>query len=208
MDRMYRRQRHIYDASRKFYLLGRDGMIADLAPPSGGTVLEIGCGTGRNLVKIARLYPHARCFGLDVSDEMLETARRSIARAGLEGRIRLAAADATCFDPKALFGVEKFDRVVISYALSMIPGWRSVLRGAAAHLDTAGQLHIVDFGDQHGLPAPFRSALKRWLAMFQVTPRADLADEVAALARMAGLSAACSRPFRGYAVRAVMQRAG
>ena len=31
MDRMYRRQRHIYDATRKFYLLGRDGAIAALA---------------------------------------------------------------------------------------------------------------------------------------------------------------------------------
>ena len=27
MDRMYRYQRHIYDATRKFYLLGRDGLI-------------------------------------------------------------------------------------------------------------------------------------------------------------------------------------
>lgn len=32
MDAIYRRQRHIYDASRKFYLLGRDGLIADLDP--------------------------------------------------------------------------------------------------------------------------------------------------------------------------------
>ena len=42
MDRMYRRQRHIYDASRKFYLLGRDRVIDALAPPAGGSVLEIG----------------------------------------------------------------------------------------------------------------------------------------------------------------------
>jgi len=50
MDRMYRHQRHIYDASRKFYLLGRDALITGLAPPKGGTILEIGCGTGRNLI--------------------------------------------------------------------------------------------------------------------------------------------------------------
>ncbi|MDH4412604.1 MAG: SAM-dependent methyltransferase, partial [Rhizobium sp.] len=30
MDRMYRYQRHIYDLSRKYYLLGRDHMIAGL----------------------------------------------------------------------------------------------------------------------------------------------------------------------------------
>ena len=35
MDRIYRRQRHIYDASRKFYLLGRDELIAELAARLG-----------------------------------------------------------------------------------------------------------------------------------------------------------------------------
>ena len=40
MDRMYRRQRHIYDLTRKFYLLGRDELIAGLKPPPGGAVLE------------------------------------------------------------------------------------------------------------------------------------------------------------------------
>ena len=36
MDSMYRRQRHIYDASRKFYLLGRDAAISRLRPARGG----------------------------------------------------------------------------------------------------------------------------------------------------------------------------
>ena len=57
MDRMYRRQRHIYDLSRKFYLLGRDEAIARLRPAPGDKVLEIGCGTGRNLIKLAQAYP-------------------------------------------------------------------------------------------------------------------------------------------------------
>ena len=78
MDRMYRRQRHIYDATRKFYLLGRDDAIAALAPGPGEAVLEIGCGTGRNLIAVARRFPQAQVFGLDVSSEMLGArARRS-----------------------------------------------------------------------------------------------------------------------------------
>ena len=113
MDRMYRRQRHIYDATRKFYLLGRDATIAALDPPAGASVLEIGCGTGRNLVKTARRYPEAQIFGLDVSHEMLESARASVARAGLAGRIRVAQADATNFDALAVFGRPHFERVVI-----------------------------------------------------------------------------------------------
>src|SRR5215813_4815856 len=104
MDRMYRHQRHVYDLSRKYYLLGRDRMIARLAPAPGQSVLEIGCGTGRNLIAAARCYPRACFHGLDVSAAMLATARRSLARAGLSARIRLAQADATAVDAAALFG--------------------------------------------------------------------------------------------------------
>ena len=74
MDGVYRYQRHIYDLTRKYYLLGRDRMISGLDVPAGGTVLELGCGTGRNIVLAARRYPDARFFGLDISAEMLETA--------------------------------------------------------------------------------------------------------------------------------------
>ncbi|MGA7806603.1 class I SAM-dependent methyltransferase, partial [Bradyrhizobium sp.] len=83
MNRMYRQQRHIYDATRRYYLLGRDRMIANLRPRADANVLEIGCGTGRNLVRAARLYPSARFFGIDVSTEMLTSAITAISRAGL-----------------------------------------------------------------------------------------------------------------------------
>src|SRR5580698_2910811 len=92
MDEMYRHQRHVYDATRKFYLLGRDQLIADLKPPAEGRVLEIGCGTGRNLIKAARAYPTIHAYGIDVSGEMLGTARRAVLRSGLEGRIATALA--------------------------------------------------------------------------------------------------------------------
>ncbi len=206
MDRMYRRQRHIYDATRKFYLLGRDATIADLAAPAGGAVLEIGCGTGRNLVKIARRYPEAKVFGLDVSSEMLVSARASIERAGLASRVRVAQADATNFDAAALFGRADFERVVISYALSMIPPWREALAQAVEALAPGGALHIVDFGDQAGLPAAFRTGLVRWLAAFDVTPRTSLRDELAAIAGSRGLRWAARDHMRGYAIRAVVER--
>ena len=55
--RIYRYQRYIYDASRKYYLLGRDRLLDELGPPPGAAVLEIACGTGRNLIKAAQRYP-------------------------------------------------------------------------------------------------------------------------------------------------------
>ena len=60
MDAIYARQRHIYDATRKYFLFGRDRLIAALDVPVNGTVLEVGCGTGRNLIQVARRYPTAR----------------------------------------------------------------------------------------------------------------------------------------------------
>src|SRR5271156_1699279 len=110
MDRMYRRQRHIYDLSRKFYLLGRDEAIAGLGARPGDRVLEIGCGTGRNLVKLARAYPEAHLFGLDVSREMLASASAAVAGAGLSAPVALGQGDATAFDPETLFGHAEFER--------------------------------------------------------------------------------------------------
>ena len=90
MDAIYRYQRYVYDATRKFYLLGRDRLIDELAPPPGGRVLEIACGTGRNLINAARRYPDARFFGFDISAAMLDTARGQHRKAGLDDRIRFA----------------------------------------------------------------------------------------------------------------------
>ena len=113
MDRIYRSQRHIYDATRKYYLFGRDRMIAGLELSEGGTVLEIGCGTGRNLALIGKRWPGARLFGLDISAEMLKSADAKLGDAA-----KLALGDATRFDAGDLFGRDQFDRVVLSFATS------------------------------------------------------------------------------------------
>ena len=204
MNRMYRRQRHIYDGTRRYYLLGRDQLIAGLQPAAGASVLEIGCGTGRNLVLAARRYPEARLFGIDVSTEMLTSAIFAISRGGLANRIRVRHGDATAFDPQALFGLPSFDHVMISYSLSMIPDWRRVLQEATSRLKPGGRLHIVDFGDQERLPKIVRALLRRWLALFDVTPRADLESVLSGMADGTGADLKLERPFRGYVQYAVL----
>jgi S-adenosylmethionine-diacylgycerolhomoserine-N-methlytransferase len=113
MDGIYRRQRHIYDLTRRYYLLGRNDLIAALKPPAGGSVLEIGCGTARNLVLTAQSYPDARLFGLDISSEMLKSADATIRAKGLSDRVWLAQGDAAYFDAEALFDRQQFDRVFL-----------------------------------------------------------------------------------------------
>jgi S-adenosylmethionine-diacylgycerolhomoserine-N-methlytransferase len=204
MNRMYRRQRHIYDATRRYYLLGRDQLIANLRPDAGATVIEIGCGTGRNLVLAAGLYPEARFFGIDVSTEMLTSAISNISRHGLENRIRVAHGDATAFDSEPLFGVQRFDHVLISYSLSMIPNWRRVLEGAATRLKPGGRLHVVDFGSQEQMPRMARALLRRWLTLFDVTPRDELKSVLSAMADRTGAHLRFERLLRDYTQYAIL----
>lgn len=199
MDGVYRGQRHIYDLTRKYYLLGRDRLIDELAPPVGGHVLEIGCGTGRNLIAAARCWPGAHFHGIDISEEMLKTARAAIARAGLARRITVAQGDATGFDPHSLFRLRSFARIFQSYTLSMIPDWQGAIREAVRHLSTHGSLHIVDFGQQEEMPDWFRAALFGWLARFHVAPRALLIEAAREAANDAGGRLSVTRLYRGYA---------
>ncbi|WP_422932849.1 class I SAM-dependent methyltransferase [Sphingobium cupriresistens] len=201
MDGVYRYQRHIYDLTRKYYLLGRDGLIADLAPPPDGTVLEIGCGTGRNLIAVGKAWPGTRLHGIDISAAMLETARAGVARAGLADRVTLAQGDACAFDPQALFGRAGFDRVFISYALSMIPDWEDALTQAAQCVAPGGRLEIVDFGQQDELPGVWKRALFGWLDKFHVSPRRELAIAIERLAHDMSGEPSCHSMYRNYAIR-------
>ena len=199
MDAIYRSQRHIYDLTRKYYLLGRDALIEGIAPPPGGSVLEIGCGTGRNLIAAARRWPDARFYGIDISEAMLQTARAKVAKAGLSDRIVLAQGDATAFNAETLFGTATFDRIFQSYTLSMIPGWHEAIREAAVKLAPAGRLDVVDFGQQEGLPGAFKTLLFAWLAKFDVAPRAALQPALIEIASEIGGTPQFSALYRGYA---------
>lgn len=172
MDRVYRRQRHIYDFTRKYYLFGRDTLIRQLALEPSECLVEVGCGTARNLIAIARRYPGARLFGLDASEAMLETARAAVSRAGLDDRIILAQGLAEELCP-ARFGVKNFDRVMFSYSLSMIPDWQAGLAAGFAALSPGGTLHVVDFGDLTGLGRTGQQVMRAWLRLFHVTPRVE-----------------------------------
>jgi S-adenosylmethionine-diacylgycerolhomoserine-N-methlytransferase len=174
MDDVYRRQRYIYDLTRKYYLFGRDRLIAELAPRADARIVEVGCGTARNLILMARRYPGRRFFGLDASEAMLDTARRAVERAGFQKQIALAHGYAEALSP-ALFGeTEPFDDAVFSYSLSMIPDWKQSLRAAAGALKQDGRIHIVDFGDLDGLVGPLKRGLLAWLRLFHVAPRVEL----------------------------------
>lgn len=203
MDSVYRRQRHIYDATRKYYLLGRDRMIYGLDLAEGQSLLEVGCGTGRNLAVVAKHYPEARLFGLDISSEMLVTARAKLA--GLPGEVTLRELDASRYAP-ADFDEPGFDRIMISYALSMIPDWEKTVAASLAALKPGGSLHIADFGQQEGLPRWFGPMLRAWLRRFHVTPRANLESTLRTMIDGAPYRLEFTSHALGYAWLAVIGR--
>ena len=183
MNRMYRYQRYFYDATRKFYLLGRDRLIEKLEVASGQNVLEVGCGTGRNLAILSARYPNAKFFGLDASSEMLDTAAAKIDAAGLSN-VFLKTALADSFGHASTFGLaEPFDSIFFSYSISMIPPWRESLSNALANLRPGGTLYIVDFYDQRELPGWFRLILTGWLRKFHVQFWGDLIPHLVELDR-------------------------
>lgn len=200
MNATYRHQRRIYDLTRKYFLFGRDTLIARLDPPEGATVLEVACGTGRNLDLIGRRYPGRQLFGLDISSEMLASAG---VRLGSDAR--LAEADACTFSGEALWGQKGFDRIVLSYSVSMIPDWQGALANAAAQLAPGGALHVVDFSDQGRWPGWFRRMLRGWLARFHVTPRVDLIPEMTRLADRHGGEVEVTQIMGRYAVHSVLR---
>jgi S-adenosylmethionine-diacylgycerolhomoserine-N-methlytransferase len=179
MDRMYRLQRYIYDFTRRYYLLGRDRLLDEMELPPNARVVEIGCGTARNLIRLARRRPDVVCFGLDVSHEMLATAQRKVNGAGFESRITLRHGLAEELDYRGTFGLETpFDAAFFSYSLSMIPTWTLAVEAALKNLPPEAAFYVVDFWDQGDWPGWFRRLLKGWLELFHVHYRPELLEHL------------------------------
>ena len=189
-----------------------------LGGPAGGlaaTVIAGALGVDRTpqaVIEAVKADPQAALKLAEISADlekaaMLDTADATLQRGGLLGRARLAEADATSFDSKRLFGYRAFDRVFISYSLSMIPDWRGAIRAGLRATANGGELHIVDFGRQERLPRWFRNALRSWLARFHVTPRDDLREVLESECQAIGASLEFDSIFRGYAVIARIRKA-
>lgn len=206
MDAIYRYQRFIYDVTRRHYLLGRDSLIDDLNPPRGASVLEVGCGTGRNLLQLLQRYPDLHAYGFDISALMLETAKASIDKSGHRHRVHLHQVDACGAEGLPRFGQKPYDRIYFSYVLSMLPDWKRAIVNAMAALAPGGEIHIVDFGQSNALPGIFRALLFRWLKHFHVTPVGDCGTALRLLCEGTDFQAQAWQSHRSYTLRAVIRR--
>lgn len=102
----------------------------------GGRVLEVGVGTGISLP----LYgAHLRIFGTDISEAMLEKARRRVAEFKLENVEGLAVMDAE----KLEFSDNSFDVVMAQYVVTAVPNPEAALDEFARVLRPGGELIIL-----------------------------------------------------------------
>jgi len=142
LEKYYAFHSRIYDATRWSFLFGRTAILelARAAEPNPNRILEVGCGTGRNLVLLARLFPRAHLTGVDLSRSMLDVARRKTAAYGPRISLHPGSYDS------ALGQTGGYDLVLCSYALTMFnPGFAAAIAAACADLKPNGHIVFVDF---------------------------------------------------------------
>jgi tRNA (cmo5U34)-methyltransferase len=132
--------------------------------PRGGRLLDLGCGSGRLLTRLARGRPDARLVGLDLSEPMLETGRQLCEREGVSDRVDLRRGDITTFDGDL---TEAFDVVSCNYTLHQLPSEelaQSCLDAIARFRSRAGcAVWIFDFARlRHPRSFPAFASIVNW----------------------------------------------
>jgi demethylmenaquinone methyltransferase/2-methoxy-6-polyprenyl-1,4-benzoquinol methylase len=113
--------------------------VAALGLGRGDRVLEIGCGTGRNLRFLRQAVgPAGMVYGVDLSAGMLAKAHELSARNGW-ANVRLTRSEALHFSAP-----EPLDGILFSLSYNTMPHHRDVLRHALAQLRPGGRLVIMD----------------------------------------------------------------
>ena len=139
LESYYRMHAGIYDLTRWSFLWGREALVRRVAACHSPTrILEVGCGTGKNLGHLGRLFPQAQLWGLDLSADMLGVAGKKLR--DLAHRLNLVQAS---YD-RPVAEEPFFDLVVFSYALSMFnPGWEEAVEAAGQDLIPGGAMAVA-----------------------------------------------------------------
>jgi len=122
----------------------RDIVLAHVPSDRAIRILDIGCGTGSLLFRLADALPDASLVGIDLSDANIRAARREQSGRSSTARIAFETADYLQYRPGILDTPEAFDAIVSDGVLHLVPGDSGALaRKIAADL-TAGGVLVCD----------------------------------------------------------------
>jgi ubiquinone/menaquinone biosynthesis C-methylase UbiE len=66
-----------------------DWGLAQIAVEKHYTILDVGCGGGRTIYKLAAIAPQGEVYGMDYSEESVAATKKTNARAIEEGRVEV-----------------------------------------------------------------------------------------------------------------------
>lgn len=93
--------------------------------PEGGTVVDLGSGSGQYISYLAACRPDARILGLDLSPAMVELGTEKMVRERLYPRVQLSIGDMTCFRDLV---PDRVDVISSVFALHHLPDLASLER--------------------------------------------------------------------------------
>jgi len=152
-----------YDRMSRWYdliTLNSEARLANIAIlqlnlQPGETLLEIGCGTGTNLIKIANsTVPSGKIIGLDISTGMLSCAREKVNRASSKNTIHLIQGDAENLPIPS----GKIDAILLSFTLELfdVAGIAAVMAECQRVLAPQGRICVVGLSRKFGNTLPVR----------------------------------------------------
>jgi ubiquinone/menaquinone biosynthesis C-methylase UbiE len=111
-------------------------------PPDGALVLDVGCGTGEIIARLARKYPQVSFTGVDLEETHLVRARAKCARFG--ERVQFQRDDAM----QLSLIDSQFDMAISRHVLQALPDALGALREMVRVLKPGGRLHLIaeDYG--------------------------------------------------------------
>ena len=105
----------------------------------GGRILELACGAGIGLVRLAQTYPQSTITGVDGDASSLEIAREAIRQGGLDTRVSLVQSTLEEFS-----AIDEFDVAIINISMHECRDLEKVTSNVRSALKPGGYFVISD----------------------------------------------------------------